>query len=364
MNYVPPEERNVIVEPGFTRSWSFSISGAAYVSATIEGDLLEYFALQDPSPNGPPRAVVLTLNVPPEDIPPGVYMTYIRVQEVVPGGGTVGGRAAVRAGITVTRYAEYPLLKLESFGVSAEEGAAAGGAITVKSHSTVPTRNARAKMTVFENGEPLPSLTGIPILIVDEVPSAQTVTKEFSLPTQQLTRGEYRVIADVTYDEAKEPLPAEATLKIGTFTMTLINGPEKLYRGKVNRVVFTLGNDWNKELRDVRVRVQIPALNINEGAFGDVSNIPPFGQQKFTFYLEPSEDAALGSYDGSIFVITDAKRADDKFGISFTTTVVEKPVETEPAPEQVIEEPLLALYSVAVVLVIINLFLLFRKKKE
>jgi len=361
---IPPvSERQLEPIPGTSKTWSYSVGGASNVDVNIEGDYVEYAKLDDPDPGGPPRVVSVTWNV-PDEITPGVHVLRLRVAEAAPEGVTVGARASAGVPMYMTKYADYPFITAEMEVPSQEVGMDNKAIFTLKSLSNVDTPGVMARITQYEINEPVQGMTLEANL--GTVPPLGETRVEVPLSTKTLTKGQYSARAQVTYPQGA-PIDRQSDFRIGAFSMSLVKSPEKLYRGKINKVEFVLGNDWNQQLSDSRIRLIIDSLGVEEKA--PYTTFVAFGQVPLIFYVEPDADTPLGPVEGYIEVTVDAKNPRDKFTMPFRAEIVD--ASEEEASEQVVTErpsafgflnPLTGAYLVVALLVVINIILLMRQR--
>jgi hypothetical protein len=78
-----------LFEPGAVLEGSFKVGGASQIDAYLEGELLPYATLTDPSPLGSGRVIHVRIDL-PQELPVGEQHLYVIAKESRPGG-MVGG---------------------------------------------------------------------------------------------------------------------------------------------------------------------------------------------------------------------------------------------------------------------------------
>ncbi len=361
INLPPQSERTVIFQPGLEKSFTWTISGARELSASLTGELTDYFTLEDPSPGGGPRAVTMHMRL-PDTLPPKTYRTYLRVVEGK-NGGMVGARAAVEAPIYVIVLSDEPLAVANLDVKNAEAGQRTSGTLTLTSRSKVTTKGVYADITVEDDEHPV-HITTPPV----DLASREERSIPFILPTQDLKPGRYTAVAML--NNAGESSTAKAFFRLGTLELLLLRYPRHLSTGAINRFEFTIESRWNNPLEGVYATVQlgdaedttvsttIPAFDsVKLHAFLDFQNLNESANLtgEITVYY-PSPEGGWGAEVFPISVGLLKKRlptTDLKKETPQTSRAITIPLNT-----------LTLLYLIAVLLVIANIILLLKGSKK
>lgn len=363
----PMSERHFLLEQGFSRTWEYPIHGAPILTTNIEGDLVEYATLEDSNQGGPARTVFVTINVEDATLIPGDHFLFLRVTEASPEGAMLGGVASIRTTMKGSVHADYPYLKAHMSVSSQSNGTDGEAKFELKSYSTVQinTIAAQIRMTTGDGEDVIAPFNRN---LLATLPSLETESVKVSIPTKDLKPGMYRIEANITYEDG-EPIFLSSSFKIGSLSFGL-DAPKVIYRGKINKVLFKVINNWNQKLEDVQTLVEIDDLDIEERS--PTLSIGNFNYRDFPFYLEPAADAELRDYDGRLTVKFKADGQKKEYYLPFTIRVEEPPevdesgqiVEERPGAFSFTLSPLTGAYLLVLLLVIVNLFLLLRQKKK
>lgn len=344
------EERRLDFEPGKVVRMSFYLYGSDMLNLLVDGSLAGYAEVEDPNPSGGPRTVTLVLTL-PDELPPGEHKVFVGAREESPGG-MIGGRAGALMGITVKVLSDEPAIKAKlDVAHAGVDDATTQGTLTVESWS-------KQDITVYGD-----------IILYDEdeharvtteqktIPSNAKETFKFSLPIEGLVKGNYRVSALVHYADNTTSL--DRNFRIGAMGVQLKDHPTELTADTINRFDMLVVSDWNQYMGDVAASVYVN----NELAGSSPTDVlEPFNENTFTAFIDASE-MTPGQVDG--FVRVNFLGESQDFPI--TLTVVEQPtpastaaVETQQASSFGI---LPVLYIGLILLVLINVFLLLRRRK-
>jgi len=362
VNPPPGSQRHLLFTPGLTKNLTFSIFGAERLDVFLTGDLRDYITIHDPMPNGSARAVTLTLEL-PETLEPGKHISYFYAREAS-SGGMIGARASI--GVVISVLSLYPTPYLEA-GLSAGDtavGERSMATLSLTSWSKVVTPDVWAELVVKDQ-------TGATVVTATSqhvaVPAQGSQTLLVPLETMELKQGRYSVEARI--HGAQPNLTAKTSFKVGTLDLTLRDYTKRLTGGKINRFTFTIENLWNQELHDVVATVGLWQLQERT----PTARIKGFGRGDFKVYLDLSglNVSTNTSQDGNITVAYTTP--DGEHGEKRLPFTVQVGPEAVPASELQPEElqgakgffipfnSLTLLYVALLVLVVINLFLLWRK---
>lgn len=361
INPPPIEQRRLVFEPGLTKTWSFNVFGAPVLETYLSGDLQQYAVLEDPAQNSSARSISLTLHL-PDQLEPGRYVLRVFAREASPGG-MMGGRAAIGAGIAVLSLYPTPYLKAELSAESVGVGEQSSATLTLTSWSESVTPDAWADLVVIDqDGQELVHATSDH----SSIPAQETKTLTIPLATQELEPGQYSIIAHI--HGAQENLTAKSTFRIGVLNLVLKEYPKKMTAGRINRFKFIIENKWNEKLDDVFGLVRMGSISEQT----PTGSLPGFGTSSFSAYLDTTSLGVNATLDGNITMqyTTPAGEKGTQV-LPFTTTIVPEDLPVADIPPEELRKgffiPLnmmTLLYLALFILVLINLYLLFGRKRR
>ncbi|HIH24800.1 TPA: hypothetical protein HA251_07245 [Candidatus Woesearchaeota archaeon] len=304
-----PSQREFIFSPGAQYEIPFAVVNSptirvsAYTSTVEEpstvgtpedNNVMRYVTLVDPDPDGPPRGVALRFDL-PQQLRPGRYEIYVLSSEVAPSdGGTVGSMAASRLMFTLHVLRQDKFIELTSFqALPVPQGVSANATIGVVSRTLQDISSIAAEIRLYRDGALIKSVWSTP----EPLPSKESALLIANIDTDDLTGGDYDINATIHYDGNSIDSWSE-TLKVGTLHVRLVNHSPTLTYNTTNRLFFSIGNEWNRELRDVYAEVRIGAQTKKSPS----QNIPPFGQTQYDLYIDRDESLLPGRVDVNISV--------------------------------------------------------------
>jgi len=362
LNPPPGSERHLLFTPGLTRSLSFNVFGAKHIDVFLTGDLREYITIDDPEPNGSARAVKLILKL-PEQLEPGKHVSYLYAREASPGG-MIGARASVGVGISVLSL--YPTPYLQA-GLSVPNTAVSQptvATLSLTSWSKVVTPDAWADLVVKDQRGAERLTTASQHV---QVPAQGSQKVLVSLQTNRLEPGRYTVEALI--HGAQPNLTATTSFKVGTLDLALRHYTKIVSAEKVNRFSFTIENRWNQPLHELygdvvvwKLDEKTPTTTVKGFDIADLKTYLDFS--RFNVTTNTTLDGNLTVH----YTTPEGERGEKVFPISVTVVPDAVPA-SKLSPRELQQarnfpiplNSLTLLYLALLVLVIINLFLLFRR---
>ncbi len=344
-------------EPGKVLRGDFQIGGAERVDAIIDGDLKEYATLDDPQPGGPPRTITVTL-VLPQELTPGDHLLYVIAQEIPKNPGMVGGIAATAKQISISVLWDEPLIRVNGFTVESVAVGDPSARLEIKVQSLT-----KRDLTLFADftlldGDGNELSTGR--TDTAPLPSGATATLTGSVPTRSLTPGPYGVKGVVRY--ASNATEVETSFRVGTLELFLEEHTLELAVDTINRFDFTVRSNWNQPLPRTHGIVRLGSLSEQSA---DIT-IGPFGTETMKAYLD-TRGLSPGQLEGDILVRYPGGERSFPITVLLTEGAVAASVQAKAEQQEAKSwtftvTPTLILYFALILLVILNLFLLLRRK--
>lgn len=372
-----PSQREFIFSPGAQYEVSFAVVNSPTIRTSVytstveepstvgtpdDNNILRYVTLIDPDPDGPPRVVALRFDL-PQQFRPGRYEIYVTSSEVAPSsGGTVGAMAASRLMFTLHVLRQDKFIELTSFqALPVPQGVSANVTLGVVSRTLQDINSVSAEVRLYREGALVKSAWTTPL----PLPSKESALLLASIDTEDLDGGDYDINATIHYDgNTLDSWPE--TLKVGTLHVKLINHSTPMTYNTTNRFLFSVGNEWNRELRDVYAEVHIG----DQIKKSPSQNIPPFGQTQYEVYIDREESLLPGHIEGNISVTFQDYDSVSKSYIakneSFTVPI---DIVLPPDPEQGWLEQNIVYVGVGIVLLlfimmVVIIIMLLRRPKE
>ncbi|MBN1376842.1 hypothetical protein JW949_00750 [Candidatus Woesearchaeota archaeon] len=296
-NAPPLSQRTVTFEPGLEKEWDFLVGGAENIRVTVEGPLEEYITLTDPDPDGGPRAVNVKLELPYEELEPGMYKNRIRVAPAPTQGNNVGAVAAI--GILIQVKCLYPgeYIEYEFRASDTNVGEDSEMVFRVKSWGKDNITVLYGEVDVFNPDEDKIKTLKTPItnLISDE---DKTLNVNFS--TDGLTPGIYTAKSTVIYD-GKNKTGINDSFRIGSPNIFINNWTHELYTDAINKFDIKIESDWGNDIEDVYGIITLKTEN------GDIQSKTPnidldkFQKKTLEGYIN-TNGLELGEYDVNLNV--------------------------------------------------------------
>jgi hypothetical protein len=345
-----------LFEPGAVLEGSFKVGGASQIDAYLEGELLPYATLTDPSPLGSGRVIHVRIDL-PQELPVGEQHLYVIAKESRPGG-MVGGVAAAVRDISILVLDPEPRVEITSFGARSVALGDPSSEISlrVKSLTLQDLEGLYADLTMT-------ALDGTPLATsrtnTGNLASFGELLLTGSVPTTDLDPGPYKVEATLFYAENSSEQSTE--FRVGTLELFLESYTTELTRDTINKFETTLRSNWNQPLPGTYAIISIPPA---EEQTPDVT-IKAFGTENLKTYLD-MEGAPLGNVSGTVTVFYEGgeKRFPVLVSLVDETVAAAEIVEEVATPGFTVTlTPMLLLYVLLILLVAINLLLLLRQRK-
>lgn len=253
----------------------------ATLGTSEDDNIANYVTLEDPSPDGPPREVILHMRF-PEQLKPGDYFIGVVAQDVQIGEGTVSAIASTSLRFTIHVLSPTKRIDiLETRTYPIPEGLNANVSVFVVSRTSQNIDRMFSEVRVYKNGE-LVSTANSPTISLASGEPAELVTK---LNTEDLKGGEYQVNATVHFDEFVKNAPTTEILKIGTLHVGLEDYTRTFTYNTTNQFLFNISNQWNRELQDAYTEVHIGSQFKKSAS----QNIAPFKNTQYELYFDREE---------------------------------------------------------------------------
>ncbi len=344
------EARTFYFEPEKSYEWTWKVHRASSLDVYLGGDLEEYGTLYDNDPNGGPRDVTFTLDLPAE-LEPGHHELMLFVEEARPEGVQVGGVARVGGRITIISLFASPYLEAQFKVPDVAEGGNTTAEFDLTSWSEVTT-NTYADITLINpSGEVvLETQTDLFSLASKEQKKFQQEIKTF-----ELEPGTYTARAD--FVGAQENLSLTTEFKVGTFDIELQSYTKEIYIGEANRFTVRMASRWNEQITNVRGRVEL----LNESETTASVDLPPFGSEESSTFIDLRDVTYEGLVNATISVLYESGGVRE---FPATVNVTQRPEPKNETPGFVFElNQITGLYLILFLLIMVNVVLLLRKKK-
>lgn len=358
ITFPSPEARTFIFEPGKVIEMGFGIKGAANLESYVKGILANYTELIDEAQNTGARGIKVKITM-PDDLPGGINLLYIGVMESAPNGVQMGGRAAAQTVIRVINLFNEPVIESKVSAKDSAIGSNSEVTVTVKSYSKNAINNIYSKIKIvdYKNKSKIYNeiTTGSISLNQLEEKPLKTI-----LPSSELKRGTYRVIAETHYGYKDEIQVKETSFRVGDNDISLNSYTSKLEEDKINKASFTIKNEWNEPI-NAYLELFIDDKEIGTSA---TKKITPFNTNNYELFVDTDKyDTGIkkgilkGYYEGKV----------SEFDVEFNITgevIVATNVPKKPESALSKYKVLIIANILVVILVIINLIVILSKKKD
>jgi hypothetical protein len=367
-------DREILFSPGLARNVPLYVVGDGIIDVTIsspgQGDpatlgtaqddnILEYVHIDDPFAGSGQRELSLRFAL-PQQLKPGVHYVDVVAHEHSTGQQeTVAALASVKLRFTVRVLTQEKLAEVVGFGIPAvAQGLEANATVAIASRTLQDIGEVQAIVRAYENGTIAAQGTTDAVAL----PSGKTVALFALLDTQGLAGGEYPANATVTYD-GQQIWSQTIMLKVGTLHVAVPSHTESLLFNATNKFTFDVGNEWNRELRDVYATVRLGEQEKKTPSL----NIPAFGRTAYDVYFDRDERISPGWYAVNVTVrFNDFDPQTQSYEGRVETFLVPvnvvQPAEERPAGTGAQALFLYGLLGVLVLLLLAVLFLLLRRR--
>jgi len=351
------DERTYIFEPGKVIEHSFKISGSPHLESYIKGDLAPYATLIDQAQNSSSRSISIKL-VLPEELSGGKHYLYVGCMEAAPKGVMMGGRAAAQMMIRVINLFPEPTIESKVSAKDSAIGSNSEATVTVKSLSKdiINDIYSEIKVVDLENSSKVYSELTTNTISLN---SLQEGSLKTILPSAELKRGTYKVIAKTHYGYKDDVQVKKTSFRVGDNNITLNSYTSKLEEKKINKASFTIRNEWNEPI-NCYLELLIDGKKIGTTA---TKKISPFTNSNFELFID-TDDYDVGLKKGLLKGYYEGKVSE--FEVEFNITKEQLPETNVPKkPESALSKykVLIVANILVILLVIINLLVLMKKKK-
>jgi hypothetical protein len=304
---ISPSKIIIGYEPNVENRFDFDIGRADYIETYLADELAPYATIIDPSPNGGPRKITVSLTL-PEGLSPGRHRLLVGARQSAPEGTMIGGRAAVQSPIDVD--VPYPGIYIEA-SVSAPNinvGEKEKFTVSVSNKGTDSISAVSVKLKVIDSNN-----NTIAELASGEKPLAgvSAINFDFDWDSSQAKAGPYRVVADVLYDGNVKTV--EGKFKIGSLDVQIKEYTKEFPANAISPFVIEVESGWNEEIKGIYGEILVANRSFRTPTF----NLKPWQQLKLNGYLD-SNGIAEGEYDARFIVYYADKTAEksDRLSIS------------------------------------------------
>lgn len=348
---VPYDNRFVIFKPGAETSFAFSVGQARSVEAYIEADelLKPYVTLIDPQPGGGDRTVTVKIKF-GNTLPPGEHTIHVGARELPP-----PGVKGIRTTTTVqTSIRVFSLSSEKSIRGSLEisdvnEGENVSFIVYVQSWTYQDITSVYADIDVEDT-----SNKKVATVRTNEIflKSEERTSVSGVLDTQNMTPGVYNAKATIFYDG--QAIVSRGTFKIGTLKVEVVSHTKELQAETLNKFEMNVQSNWNEPLENLYGEITLAGKTERTPNI----NLEKFGDGVLSTYINTRE-AKTGEQPIKMKLFY-AKKSSETTGqvriVQPLEPLIEKPVEVKPSFNY--------LYIALILLVVVNIILLWRRKKS
>lgn len=354
----PLEKRTFFYEEGKIYTFTWHVFRAENLKAYLGGGLAQYTELIDPDPDGGPRDVTMKLIL-PQELSPGEHRLYLFVEEIVPGGpvGGVGGKARVGVSARFIALHPKPFVKAE---------------LTVENTAVNESTNAHMKLESWSQQTILPYVKydirdekGVSVLQKTSARKTilpkETITITTPLDTSELPPGQYSAYAIVK--DVQPGVNLTEYFRVGSFEIKLINYTKRMTLATFNRFLFTIESNWNGHIDDVYGGLDL----LGREEKSSPVDLEEFEREELKVFMDLQNVTEPQLADGILTLYW----GDEQKMFPVTINITEEPAGTEVTEAEmeraafVFElNQITGIYLILVLLVIINVFVLLKKRKK
>ncbi|RME53548.1 hypothetical protein D6783_01630 [Candidatus Woesearchaeota archaeon] len=348
---LPLEQRTLLYEPGKTFTFELAVEDAPRISVYAQGALSENVVIDDPSPDGGPRKVTVHITHPP-GLEPGQYKTFIAAAELPPEQTVqIAALATVRTGFITRVLGPEKAVKASLQVSSVNQGEPAEARVQVESWTLSHIVRLFAIINVTgPEGEAVGSFETDRV----SLPATKSTTLTATIPTKDLKKGSYHASALLFYDGLS--LPLSASFRVGELDVRVVNYTRVFRKGVINQLDIIVESDWKGNIGDVFAEVRVAGEVIRT----PLITLQGFSRGVLTTYWN-TRGLEVGEYPATIMLFYANKTSTSDVLFS----VVEPPKEERAGGVfGVLASPLGVAYLVLFLLVLLNVYVLFFRKKK
>ncbi|MBU2561323.1 MAG: hypothetical protein KKD17_03420 [Nanoarchaeota archaeon] len=304
---------------------------------------------------------------PSEIDPPGWHLTYICVEEGCTVKGTVCGRASACAGLNfmVLYPGINPVVSLSAPNVNRDQ--AVSFKVSVNNLGKDDIASCAGTIDVFDLQR---TKAGVAQVISRPVKSAETVQLDALFNTAGLLPGNYTATADIDCDGTIKD--ANASFRIGTLDVKIVDYTKELETGGIKRFVTKVESVWNDPL-DAYAEIVIFDSNSSVTAKTSTNKLQPWKTLDLEAFVDTSKlEEKEYSVKINVFYAEKSSVFEGKIRMvapqpGAVAEAVPSAAEQEAPQKSGISTTALTIILVIVVVILtaVNIFLaIYRKKKE
>lgn len=328
----------------------------------VSGALEEYFVIEqlEKTPLTITFKITLTL---PETLPPGLYNTFVRAEDVLnPDAGMVGGKTAIRINTPILVLEEDKLIKASLSTPSVNEGETTVFSVHVQSFTTQYLNKVYAQIDAFdEKGDFLSRITTNSLGL--ESYEKRSLVAPFD--SSSLKQGRYTTKATVFYD-GKE-LDLESVFRVGTLDIIIQDIPTEMERTNINPFSIQVESGWNLPLNGIWAEIEIEGHTAKTPTI----DLPPWETGNLKGFIELGDMPDESEIEVKVYYVDETgteKVFTERGPIRFTDPKEGPRVVIKEAPSEINYMKIGVIIGgiLLVLLLIMNAFWMYRsmKKKE
>ena len=338
--------------PNLEGTYSHTVSNARdvpiIVSLEASGDLAEYIVFEEKNFSMEPRSTKLVsydLKL-PENVMPGEHDIYVKfVDRNSHGTGTLAFQTAVGAKLVVDVPFPGYFATLDLEVPDVNEGEKLRYKAVIENHGKNDIKDAEASFYFRTlDGELVDKFT------FDDISIGSLRSYTIDEAAAIYDRGEYTVEAVFDY---KNKATAETNFVVGSYDIEVTNISNTLYAGQITPFRIDVASKYNGP-----IPAAYALIEINGQEHRSVEKtLGAFESSSFNVYIDDLTFEPGMTYPAEVTIVYDPEETSQKISLT-----AQKPAQTL-IPGEVMTSPTTYLILIVLLLVILNLFVLFRKKR-
>ncbi|MFA5797791.1 MAG: hypothetical protein WC916_07215 [Candidatus Woesearchaeota archaeon] len=253
----PKDTRIVVFEPYKELAYTFNLVNADYIHSykNAPPELDSGIQIIDTAQDSGPRSIAVNIIL-PETLAPGKYVIYIGGKETRPGGGTVGGVAAIQSAITIISlyqgiYPEY-LFTTTDVGVNQTSTFS----MTVHNYGSQTITAMHAVIDIYSSDN---TRVGTITTSIDTLGSNEEKTLQATLDAAKfnLQPGTYKAVAKFISDGKEYPVQ-EREFRVGSLKVDIVDWTPIIYVNTTNKFQVFISSDWASPIENVYAKIYTP----------------------------------------------------------------------------------------------------------
>lgn len=338
-------------QPGLEQKLDFSVLNSYEdlpfdVEVYIDGELSQYIDFEGVNATLPPggeKKFSTNLKLPDSFDRPGNHTAnIIAMQSSVisgdSGGSNLGALVAVKSRILVLVPYDGPYLDALFHSSDRAVGEKVPFSIFVRSLGTAPIPDLRGEITISDfNGDFIDVLTFEDSLEINQ-------EKEIFVWWDSTGQSAGLYVADLTLRYDDEVYEANTDFKLGSLFIDILEFDKSIPAGKINKYPVTVLSTWNDHINNVYVQLLVDYHGDSKVSKSESFSIGPWENKTVLMFVD-STDIEIGEYLSTLSVFYENSHTD----VDFNLKVVE-------------DENIIIYIAVGVILILMILFVLFRRK--